>query len=87
MNKQNSNEIPQKTNNANGRIQEILNQVSNKANPASNDNPTNIDKKCKYEIMSKINPEILNKMGITTEDVENFLSSSSPEPFEIVEAF
>lgn len=87
MNKQNSNEIPQKTNNVNVQIQEILNQANNKANPTSNDDRINIDKKSKNEIMSKINPEILNKMGITIEDVENFLSSSSPKPFEIVEAF
>ena len=90
INEPNGNGIPQKTNvtdDTNNRTQEIFNQVNNTANPTSDTNLINIDKKCKNEIMTKINPEILNKMGITIEDVENFLSSSSPEPFEIIETF
>ena len=66
--------------NENDQIQGILNKTNN-------NNPINIDNKCKNEIMSKINLEILNKMGITIEDVENFLSSSSPKPSQMVEAF
>lgn len=97
LNKQNVNETSNNINetnetnktNENEQIQEILNLMNNNHDDkiVNNENPTNIDNKCKNEIMSKINPEILNKMGITMEDVENFLSSSSPEPFEIVETF
>lgn len=39
------------------------------------------------EILSKINPAILSKLGISLGDVENFLSSSDPKPIEIVESF
>ena len=56
------------------------------------DKTTLKDKEYKNNLLKKINPEILNpeilnKLGISTEDIKNFLLSSSPEPFEVVETF
>lgn len=51
-------------------------------NLESNDNSH-----CNTDLIKKINPEILNKLGLGIEDVENFLSSSSPAPRELVENF
>lgn len=86
MNQENVNKNTNETNETkeincdkNNKIQNILNEMNN--------NSTNSVNKCKNEFLSKINPEILNKMGITMDDVETFLSSSSPEPFEMVETF
>lgn len=94
LNKKNTNETTNNINKTNGtnknnQIQEIINQINNNTdnNITSNDNQMNVNNKFKNEIMTKINPEILNKMGIKIEDIENFLSSSSPEPFEMVETF
>jgi len=42
---------------------------------------------CKKDFLNKINPEILDKLGIDIKDIESFLSSSSPEPFEVIETF
>ncbi len=42
---------------------------------------------CKNNFLNRINPEILNKLGINIQDVESFLSSSTPEPFEVIESF
>jgi len=80
VNQENVNKNINKTNETkcekNDKIQNILNKMNN-----------NSDDKCKNKILSKINSEILNKMGITMDNVENFLSSSSPAPYEIVETF
>lgn len=73
------NQLEQTNCDKNNQIENILNEM-NYINNKTND-------ECKNVILSKINPEILNNLGMTINDVENFLSSSSPEPFEIVETF
>ena len=69
-------------------IQNILNIVYEfEKTPFINDQPKKNTNECKNIFLNKINPEILNKLGINMEDIENFLLSSSPEPFDIIESF
>jgi hypothetical protein len=65
----------------NNNFQNILDKTD-KLNVLVNPNDQYINK-----ILSKINPEVLDKIGISVKNIENFLSSSTPEPFEIVETF
>lgn len=70
----------------NNQIKNILYQMNELNQKNDSNNLTNLSN-CKNEFLSKINPEILTNIGITFDDVNNFLSSSTPEPFEIVETF
>lgn len=81
INKQNNmtNNIYKKNN----KIEDILNKLEQE-----NFNKSNVSNKLLHnEIYKKINPEILNKLGIVSSDVENFLLSSTPASDDIVESF
>lgn len=74
----------------NKKIQKILDKISvdeKSNNDMYETNKIDNKKKCTNDIMKKINPKILDKLGIGIKDVENFLQSSYPEPFEVVETF
>ena len=68
----------------NNNIQNILNQITELDKNNGNQQNNII---CKNEFLNKINSEILDKLGINISEVESFISSSSPEPFEVIETF
>ena len=91
FNKQNSFYINKSINNQkdnlnckNNNIQNILNQIT-ELDKNNGNQQNNIV--CKNEFLNKINSEILDKLGININEIESFLSSSSPEPYEVIETF
>lgn len=76
------------TNNlTNNGVQNILNKMNEIEKSTNVENISSNSSDFKNNLLKKINPEVLDMLGINIQEVENFLSSSSPEPFELIETY